>query len=99
MLYRLKCGLYTIWGFEINYVFFTVYSWRERNARSKSEENEGARREDYRVVVFCSCVENSEIVVEGVFGVMKAKRRKKEQVQKASVDSVDWFLAIDGCLA
>jgi hypothetical protein len=50
-------------------------------------------------VVFCSCAENSEIVVERVFGVMKAKRRKKEQVQKASVDSVDWFLAIDGCLA
>jgi hypothetical protein len=34
-----------------------------------------------------------------VFGVIKVKRSKKEQAQKASVDSVDWFLAIDGCLA
>ena len=39
------------------------------------------------------------IVFEGVFSVMKAKRSKKEQAQKASVDSVDWVLAIDGCLA
>ena len=37
--------------------------------------------------------------MKGVFSVMKAKRSKKEQVQKASLDSVDWFLAIDGCLA
>jgi hypothetical protein len=34
-----------------------------------------------------------------VFSVIKAKKNKKEQAQITSVDAVDWFLAIDGCLA
>jgi len=31
--------------------------------------------------------------------MIKAKKGKKKQTQMTSLDSVDWFLAIDGCLA
>jgi hypothetical protein len=70
----------------------------EQNAANKDKENKGSGR----AMVFHAYIKANPKhypLLSMVFSVVKAKRSRKKQAQINGLDPVDWFLAIDGCLA